>query len=70
MEWRETRLRSVSRENESESGRVPADVAGALGMENEHRSEEGETDADRTDEKVFPHRLEAARIAAVGNQRR
>lgn len=70
VEGRKARLRAVAREDEGEARLEPGDAAGGLRVEDEHRAEEREANADRADEEVFPHGLQRFLRAVVGNERR
>ena len=76
VEGGETRLRAVAGEDEDEADLEPHAAAfdgtlfdELLGVHDEHRAEEGQADADRTDEEVFPHRLQGAATAVVRDER-
>ena len=69
MKRREARLRSIARQNECKTGHKPARASYSLRMQHEHRAEKRKCDADRADEKIFPHRLEAVLVAVVRDKR-
>ena len=69
MKRRETRLRAVTRQDEREAGHKPARTSDRLRMQHEHRAEKSERDADRADEKIFPHRFETVLVAVIRDKR-